>query len=145
MLVLSFAAGKRRFSSDRRTGPGSSGFLASDGFRPLRPALTAAERIIRRDRIWQAVADIPRGKVSTYGDIARAAGVPRGARQVGRALQSCPPQLAIPWHRVIAAGGRIALPGERGREQRQRLECEDVPFAGSRVRLDLCRWNVPEA
>ncbi len=70
--------------------------------------------------------------------------MPRGARQVGRALRACPSQLGIPWHRVLGSGGRIALPGDRGQEQRLRLEYENVPFAGSRVRLDLCRWEAPE-
>ncbi len=69
------------------------------------------------------------------------AGMAGGARQAGRAMRLCPPELALPWHRVLAAGGRIALPGERGREQRRRLERESVPFAGARVRLEQCRWE----
>lgn len=93
--------------------------------------------------IWEIVSGIPRGKVATYGDVARAAGLHRGARQVGRAMRRCPPQLDLPWHRVLAAGGRIALQGPQGIEQRLRLECEDVPFSGSRVRLDSCRWEIP--
>ena len=97
----------------------------------------------REDIIWGIVARIPRGKVATYGDVARAAGLLRGARQVGRAMRQCPPQLGLPWHRVLAAGGRIALKGPQGLEQRLRLEGEKVPFSGSRVRLDLCRWEIP--
>ena len=91
------------------------------------------------------MARIPPGRVATYGDIALAAGLPRGARQVGRALHACPAQRELPWHRVLAAGGRIALPGDRGQEQRLRLKYEGVPFAGARVRLDLCRWEFSEA
>lgn len=75
---------------------------------------------------------IPRGKVSTYGAVARAAGYPGAARQVVRALQQ---SYGLPWHRVVAAGGRIALPGESGMEQRFRLETEGVRFSGRRVRL----------
>lgn len=97
-----------------------------------------------RERVWRIVDRIPRGKVMTYGDIARAAGLPRGARQVGRAMRDCPPQLELPWHRVLASGGRIALPGEKGREQRLRLELEEVPFSGARVLLEQCRWQIPE-
>ena len=97
-----------------------------------------------RERVWRIVDRIPRGKVSTYGDIARAAGLPRGARQVGRAMRDCPAQLELPWHRVLASGGRIALPGEQGREQRLRLELEDVPFSGTRVLLEQCRWQISE-
>ena len=97
---------------------------------------------IRYERIWEVVADIPAGRVATYGDLARMAGLTNGARQAGRAMRHCPPELELPWHRVVAAGGRIALEGERGREQRRRLERESVPFAGARVRLDLCRWEA---
>lgn len=69
------------------------------------------------------------------------AGIAGGARQAGRAMRLCPHDLALPWHRVLAAGGRIALPGERGSEQRRRLERESVPFAGAKVRLERCRWE----
>ena len=97
--------------------------------------------LIRYEQIWAVVSQIPTGRVATYGDIARMAGIPGGARQAGRAMRFCPPELALPWHRVVAAGGRIALSGEHGREQRRRLERENVPFAGARVRLDRCRWD----
>ena len=97
-----------------------------------------------RERVWRIVGCIPQGMVSTYGDIARAVGLPRGARQVGRAMRDCPPQLALPWHRVLASGGRIVLAGEKGREQRLRLELEEVPFSGPRVLLEQCRWRIPQ-
>jgi methylated-DNA-protein-cysteine methyltransferase related protein len=84
------------------------------------------------DRIRATVRKIPRGKVSTYGAVARAAGFPGAARQVVRALQS---SYGLPWQRVVAAGGRIALPGDRGLEQRFRLETEGVKFSGKRVRM----------
>lgn len=137
--------GEDRRATSRRWAGSVRRALAPARFRPRHAPPTALERSIRRDRIWEIVARIPPGKVSTYGEIARAAGIPRGARQVGRALRACPAQLGLPWHRVLAAGGRIALPGDRGQEQRLRLEYENVPFAGSRVRLDLCRWEAPEA
>ena len=97
-----------------------------------------------RERVWRIVERIPRGRVSTYGDIARAAGLPRAARPVGRAMRDCPPQLELPWHRVLASGGRIALPGEQGLEQRLRLGLEGVPFRGARVLLEQCHWRIPE-
>ena len=86
-------------------------------------------------RIRATILNLPRGKVSTYGAIARAAGYPGAARQVVRALQQ---SYGLPWHRVIAAGGRIALPGESGMEQRFRLESEGVLFSGRRVRMSEC-------
>lgn len=84
-------------------------------------------------RIRATILKIPRGKVSTYGAIARAAGFPGAARQVVWALRQ---SYGLPWHRVVAAGGRIALKGESGMEQRFRLEAEGVRFSGSRVRMD---------
>ena len=89
------------------------------------------------DRIRQVIARVPRGKVTTYGEAARAAGIPRGARLTVRALYGGG---ALPWHRIVAAGGRIALTGEDGREQRLRLRIEGVTFRGERVRMDLHGW-----
>jgi len=83
-------------------------------------------------KIRATILKIPRGKVATYGGVARAAGFPGAARQVVWALRQ---SHALPWHRVLAAGGRIALPGEAGFEQRLRLEAEGVQFNGSRVRM----------
>ena len=98
------------------------------------------------ERIWQVVAAIPRGCVSTYGEIAHRAGLPGAARRVGTALRALPPDTRIPWHRVINAGGRISLPrgSDSQRLQRQRLEAEGVEFKlnGS---IDLRRfgWQTP--
>jgi methylated-DNA-protein-cysteine methyltransferase related protein len=82
--------------------------------------------------IRAAIMKIPRGKVSSYGAIARAAGLPGGARLVVRVLNQ---SHGLPWHRVVAAGGRIALPGEHGFDQRFRLEMEGVKFSGRKVRM----------
>jgi methylated-DNA-protein-cysteine methyltransferase related protein len=83
-------------------------------------------------RIRATVLKIPRGKVSTYGAVAKAAGFPGAARQVVRALRQ---SYGLPWQRVVASGGRIALPGEKGLEQRFRLEAEGVKFNGRKVRM----------
>jgi len=88
-------------------------------------------------RIRSEILKIPRGKVATYGGVARAAGFPGAARQVVWALRGAQ---GLPWHRVLAAGGRIALPGEAGFEQRLRLEGEGVKFNGSRVNLEECEF-----
>ncbi len=89
-------------------------------------------------RIRAVIARVPRGRVITYGEAAAAAGHPRGARLTVRALYGAD---GLPWHRVVAAGGRIALPGEEGREQRLRLEMEGVSFRGGRVRMDRHAWS----
>ena len=93
-------------------------------------------------KIQNAVRNIPRGKVSSYGSVAKAAGFPGAARQVVWALRQTKD---LPWHRVVAAGGRIALPGEAGFEQRMRLESEGVSFSGSRVRMAECEFVFPRS
>jgi methylated-DNA-protein-cysteine methyltransferase-like protein len=85
------------------------------------------------EKIRVTIRKIPRGKVATYGDVARAAGFPGSARQVVWALRRSGP--GLPWHRVIGAGGRIRLPGESGLEQRTRLAAEGVRF--QRERIDM--------
>lgn len=84
-------------------------------------------------RIWQVVALIPAGKVATYGDVARLAGLPGAARRVGAALRALPPDTRIPWHRVINARGRLSLPeaSEAQYTQRERLEAEGIVFSTS--------------
>jgi methylated-DNA-protein-cysteine methyltransferase-like protein len=82
--------------------------------------------------IRAAIMQVPRGKVSTYGAIAQAAGLPRGARLVVRVLRE---SHGLPWHRIVAAGGRIATPGEHALDQRFRLEMEGVKFSGRKVRM----------
>ena len=85
--------------------------------------------------IWDVVAQIPPGTVSTYGDVARAAGLPGRARQAGYALKHTPPGLHLPWHRVVGAGGRIVFPpaSKAYREQTRRLKSEGVKVENGRV------------
>jgi methylated-DNA-protein-cysteine methyltransferase related protein len=89
-------------------------------------------------RLRRVIASVPKGKVITYGQVASAGGFPGAARLAVRALQG---DHGLPWHRVVAAGGRIALSGEEGREQRLRLSMEGVRFRGNRVRMDLHNWT----
>jgi methylated-DNA-protein-cysteine methyltransferase-like protein len=95
----------------------------------------------RLNQIWRLVRSVPRGSVATYGDIAEAVRPPCNPRQVGWALGVAPAGLQLPWHRILAAGGRIALPPPNGLEQRLRLASEGVTFSGKRVRLALHRWQ----
>jgi methylated-DNA-protein-cysteine methyltransferase-like protein len=85
--------------------------------------------------IWHAVCAIPRGQVSTYGDIARTAGFPGRARQAGFALKTAPEELNIPWHRVVGAGGRIVFPkgSHQFKEQSRLLRAEGVLVKNGRV------------
>ncbi len=89
-------------------------------------------------RIWQAVREIPRGRVATYGQIAEAAGLPRQARRAGYALHALPKKTDVPWHRVINAQGKISFPprSRPHQEQRKRLEAEGIVFLRGRIDLD---------
>ena len=85
--------------------------------------------------IWHVVCTIPWGRVSTYGAVARAAGLPGRARQTGLALRVAPRALNLPWHRVVGAGGRIVFPksSREHREQARRLHAEGVSVENGRV------------
>jgi methylated-DNA-protein-cysteine methyltransferase-like protein len=85
--------------------------------------------------IWAVVGAIPRGSVSTYGAVARAAGLPGRARMAGRALAKSPKEMKLPWHRVVGAGGKIVFPSSsvNHREQARRLRAEGVAVTAGRV------------
>ena len=86
-------------------------------------------------RVWQIVASIPEGYVTTYGDVARLAGCPRAARQVGGVLKR------LPWHRVVNRHGAISLTGPDLQRQRQALLSEGVQVSGSgQIDLQKYRW-----
>lgn len=101
------------------------------------------DRDERRQRILAVVDSIPRGRVATYGQVAREAGLPRHARLVGRVLATLPPATRLPWHRVINSAGRISQrPGAGANTQARRLKQEGLRITrGGRVELALCRWT----
>ncbi len=72
---------------------------------------TTSEHAEFLDRVYRLIGGIPPGSVATYGQIARLAGRPRSARQVGRALANTPGGMELPWHRVINSQGKIAKRG----------------------------------
>ena len=84
---------------------------------------------------------IPRGRVSSYGTIARLGGVPGAPRLAGYALHNTPPGSDIPWQRVLNARGKISLPGRRGLEQERLLKAEGVAVVNRCV--DLSRFGWP--
>ncbi|WP_028784445.1 MGMT family protein [Thalassobacillus devorans] len=78
-------------------------------------------------KVIHLISSIPEGKVMTYGQIAKLAGSPRGARQVARVLHSLSRKYKLPWHRVVNSKGQIAIRDEEAaEEQRIRLESEEV-------------------
>jgi len=110
-------------------------------FLPLRAKRAGVRRAASIDdnpdiqAIWDRVGAIPRGKVSTYGAVARAAGLPGRARLTGFALRSVPADMHLPWHRVIGAGGRIVFPKSsvQHREQARLLRADGVPVKDGRI------------
>ena len=95
------------------------------------------------DDVYEIVKRIPRGKVSTYGRIAKITPVPRGARGVGWALAGLGPEQAddVPWWRVINAAGRISNQFNAAL-QRELLEAEGIRFdERGYVDLGVCLWD----
>ena len=95
-------------------------------------------------QIYAVVDRIPWGRVASYGQVARLAGLPGHARQVGYALHALPQALDLPWHRVINAQGRVSPRSDASFERLQRhlLEQEGVRFdATGRVDLDRFGWT----
>lgn len=93
--------------------------------------------------IVDIIKRIPRGKVATYGQVARLAGYPNGARQVVRILHTCTAKYDLPWHRVINSKGEIALSIYNGAdEQKSLLEAEGIQFTDEfRINLNQYQWQ----
>ena len=92
------------------------------------------------DAIYRLVKRIPRGRVTTYGEIARALKVRGGARVVGYAMAGSPNGQGIPWHRVVGAGGKLIIREPHGSLQRRLLESEGVEIAGTRINYEKYGW-----
>jgi methylated-DNA-[protein]-cysteine S-methyltransferase len=91
-------------------------------------------------RVLSVVRRIPAGRVSTYGDVAAAAGQPRAARAVGNIMRDCGAR-EIPCHRVVAAAGRLGGYGGRPEMKRALLRAEGILVSGDRIRdFRARRW-----
>ena len=88
--------------------------------------------------IYQVISQIPRGRVASYGDIAKMAGLPGYARYVGYLLKSVPTDTSLPWHRVVRSDGTI--PQETIAKQKPKLMAEKVALKGQKVSQALF-WN----
>ena len=87
------------------------------------------------DPVYQLVQRIPRGRVLTYGALAKVLRLPGGARTAGRAMASTPSGKGIPWHRVVGERGKILIRGPYAMLQKKLLESEGVKLIESRVDL----------
>ncbi|PSU28534.1 MGMT family protein [Photobacterium lutimaris] len=93
-------------------------------------------------QIYSQVHQIPYGKVTTYGDIAKFAGFPGYARQVGRLMATLPEGSTLPWHRVVNAKGEISLKGDDLQRQRRKLIDEGIEVGETgRLKLKQYRWD----
>lgn len=92
--------------------------------------------------IIQQIAAVPKGKVSTYGDVAKAAGLPGYARYVGAILKKLPKDTKVPWHRIINSQGRISFPigSDSFNEQVKRLQAEDIHLIKGKINLKHFRF-----
>lgn len=91
-------------------------------------------------QVIDIIQEIPKGRVMTYGQIAKVAGKPRGARQVSWILHSMSRKYNLPWHRVINAQATISL---KGSEQRELLEMEGIVFSkAGKVDLRIYQWQI---
>jgi methylated-DNA-protein-cysteine methyltransferase related protein len=102
--------------------------------RILKDALGKNEQ---RDAAFRRIIrSVPKGKVSTYGKVAAAAGYPLYHRAVAKLLRSATLH-GLPWQRIVGTGGEIKLRGEAAAEQRLRLTIEGVKFRGKRVNMEI--------
>lgn len=94
------------------------------------------------DRVYEIVARIPSGKVTTYGKIAEKLGLRSSARMVGWALNAAAGRTDLPFHRVVNRNGELT--GKRHfptpEFMREALEAEGITFAGDAVDLDKHLW-----
>ena len=121
-------------SEERSRGPAGRRATTRAGIRS-----SAADPDALVQRVLATVDAIPRGRVATYGDVAREAGLPRRARLVGRILRRLPEGSKLAWHRVVNAAGTSSLSGNAAREQRRRLVREGVLLPRA-VRVDPSRF-----
>jgi methylated-DNA-protein-cysteine methyltransferase related protein len=92
------------------------------------------------DPVYRLVKKVPRGRVITYGQIARLLDLRGGARSAGYAMAASPNGQGIPWHRVVAAGGKLIVREPYASLQRRMLESEGTTIKGTRVDLEACGW-----
>jgi methylated-DNA-protein-cysteine methyltransferase-like protein len=96
------------------------------------------------DPVFRFVKLIPRGRVLTYGGLAKALRLPGGARTAGRAMAATPSGKGIPWHRVLGERGKILMREPYASLQRKLLESEGVTITESRVDLKRHLWKPPQ-
>jgi methylated-DNA-protein-cysteine methyltransferase-like protein len=96
--------------------------------------------------VFELVKKIPRGRVMTYGRLAKALRLPGGARTAGRAMAACPSGGGVPWHRVVGAGGKLLIREPHASLQRKLLETEGMRLAEKRIlNFEKREWSPGKA
>jgi methylated-DNA-protein-cysteine methyltransferase-like protein len=95
------------------------------------------------DPVYRVVKQIPRGRVLSYGALARILRLRGGARSAGRAMAATPSGKGIPWHRVLGEGGKILVREPYASLQKRLLESEGVAVVESKVNLKQHLWTPP--
>ena len=106
-----------------------------------------AEAIVKElaPMIFQVIAQIPYGRVASYGQSARLAGIPKHARLVGYVLKHMDADSSLPWYRVINSQGKISLSklNDQGQNiQAQLLMAEGILVVGDKVKMKEFQWNI---
>lgn len=99
---------------------------------PLEQPMTAAS--ISNKDVYTLLTEIPPGKVSTYGDIAKALGHPKASRVIGRIIANNPNPISVPCHRVVKSNGEIGGFTYGEQKKREILEEEGIIFQGTFVK-----------
>src|SRR6266849_3791625 len=92
------------------------------------------------DPVYKLVKQIPRGRVITYGALAKALQLRGGARTAGRALAATPSGKGIPWHRVVGERGKLLIPEPYASLQKKLLEGEGAKIVEFRVDFAKHGW-----
>jgi methylated-DNA-protein-cysteine methyltransferase related protein len=95
------------------------------------------------DPVYKLVKKIPRGRVLSYGAVAKILRLKGGARSAGRAMSATPQGKGIPWHRVLNAAGKIVIREPYSGLQRKLLESEGIEVIENRVKMKLYLWTPP--
>lgn len=97
-----------------------------------------------RDTVYELTKQIPKGKVATYGQLARLAGSPKAARAIGMCMKTNPNAPHTPCHRVVAANGKLTgySGGDGISTKKKMLLAEGVCFIGEQVDLSQSRWDA---
>ena len=95
-----------------------------------------------QEKIWLVVNQIPRGKVASYGQVAKLAELPGYARYLGYVMKNLPKGTKLPWHRVVNSQGRLSFPRDSSSYQRQKslLEKEGIVFVKGKFSMKKYGW-----